>query len=274
MPRGLPCEFPSFRGISIGGTNPGQGSSNTNLGDNQSGQLSGTANVVIGDSAGQSMRGASRCTFVGAAAGNSNISGINTMLGYQAGYSPAALGTTYATTTGTGQTLIGYQTGQAVVSATAPNYITCLGYYTTVGAAGGVAIGTDHTGAGATTSVQDQIVLGTTNHTTLFPGNAIFTVNTPAVTSGSVTVISNARVSNVVVSAGTAITMSTSGAVDSEMVIVRITDGGTGQTLSWVNTENSTVSAPLISPGSATLPTTVGFQYNGNTSKWRCLAVA
>jgi hypothetical protein len=124
-----------------------------------------TNSVLIGYEAGANLSGTvAGHTFVGCLAGASNATGINTFFGYQAGYSPAALGTTFATTTGTGQTCIGYQTGQAVVSATAPNYITCLGYETTVGASGGVAIGTDHTGAGATTSVQDEIKLGTANH--------------------------------------------------------------------------------------------------------------
>jgi hypothetical protein len=34
------------------------------------------------------------------------------------------------------------------------------------------------------------------------------------------------------------------------------------------------VIAPLVSPGSTTLPTTVLFQFNGGTSKWRCVSVA
>jgi hypothetical protein len=102
----------------------------------------------------------------------------------------------------------------------------------------------------------------------------VFTVNTPSVGGGATTVPVTARINNVVVSATTAITMAVTGAADGQLCMVRITDGGTPETLSWVNTENSTVSAPLVSPGSATLPTTVGFQYNGGTSKWRCIGVA
>lgn len=71
------------------------------------------------------------------------------------------------------------------------------------------------------------------------------------------------------------ITMATASAVDGQMSIVRIYDfSAVAQTISWVNTENSTVSAPTTSNGSTTLPLTVGFMYNGQTSKWRCIASA
>lgn len=101
-----------------------------------------------------------------------------------------------------------------------------------------------------------------------------FVVNTPTVSAGAVTVPSTSRINNVVVSATTAITMSTTNAVDGQLSEVRITDGGTGETLSWVNTENSTITAPTTSPGSATLPTSVLWQYNSLTSKWRCIGTA
>jgi len=59
------------------------------------------------------------------------------------------------------------------------------------------------------------------------------------------------------------------------MILVRFYDFSAAvQTLSWVNTENSITAAPVASNGSITLPVTVGFQYNGQTSKWRCIAVA
>ena len=71
------------------------------------------------------------------------------------------------------------------------------------------------------------------------------------------------------------ITLTTTSAVDGQMSIVRILDAtGAAQTISWTNTENSTVSAPTTSNGSTTLPLTVGFMYNGGTSKWRCIANA
>ena len=72
-----------------------------------------------------------------------------------------------------------------------------------------------------------------------------------------------------------AITMATASAVDGQMTIVRIYDfSAVAQTIGWTNTENSTVSVPLTSNGSTTLPLTVGFMYNTQTSKWRCIALA
>lgn len=72
-----------------------------------------------------------------------------------------------------------------------------------------------------------------------------------------------------------AITMATSSAVDGQMTIVRIYDfSAVAQTIGWTNTENSTVSVPTTSNGSTTLPLTVGFMYNSQTSKWRCIALA
>jgi hypothetical protein len=71
------------------------------------------------------------------------------------------------------------------------------------------------------------------------------------------------------------ITLTTTSAVDGQMTVVRILDAtAVAQTITWVNTENSSVSVPTTSNGSTTLPLTVGFQYNANTSKWRCLASA
>jgi hypothetical protein len=71
------------------------------------------------------------------------------------------------------------------------------------------------------------------------------------------------------------ITLAISGGLDGQMTIVRIYDfSAVAQTIAWVNTENSTVSVPLTSNGSTTLPLTVGFMYNGQTSKWRCIASA
>jgi hypothetical protein len=45
------------------------------------------------------------------------------------------------------------------------------------------------------------------------------------------------------------------------------------QALTWVNTENSTVSVPSTSNGSTTEPLTVGFIFNAVTNLWRCVAV-
>lgn len=71
------------------------------------------------------------------------------------------------------------------------------------------------------------------------------------------------------------ITMSTSGASAGDMLIVQVLDASAvAQTITWVNTEDSTVSAPTTSNGSTTLPLTVGFIWNASTSKWRTIASA
>lgn len=71
------------------------------------------------------------------------------------------------------------------------------------------------------------------------------------------------------------ITMATASAVDGQLTRVRIYDfSAAAQTLTWVNTENSTVSVPATSNGSTTLFLTVGFIYNSATSKHRCIAVS
>ena len=72
-----------------------------------------------------------------------------------------------------------------------------------------------------------------------------------------------------------AITLATTGAVDGQQSMVRIYDfSAVAQTIGWTNTENSLFSVPTTSNGSTTLPLTVGFQYNGQTSKWRCIGFA
>ena len=71
------------------------------------------------------------------------------------------------------------------------------------------------------------------------------------------------------------ITMTTTSAVDGQMTIVRIYDfSGVAQTLTLVNTENSTVTAPASTNGSTTLPVTLGFMFNSATTKWRLIASA
>jgi hypothetical protein len=103
-------------------------------------------------------------------------------------------------------------------------------------------------------------------------------------TNNNVTVTSNAGTVPVTYKTNTftnssaatmTITMATSGAVSGQTSIVRIYDfSAVAQTITWVNTENSSVSAPTTSNGSTTLPLTVGFMYNSSTSKWRCIALA
>jgi hypothetical protein len=71
------------------------------------------------------------------------------------------------------------------------------------------------------------------------------------------------------------ITLTTTSAVDRQLTEVLILDASAvAQTITWVNTENSSVSAPTTSNGSTTLPLAVQFQYNNATSKWRCIGWA
>lgn len=105
----------------------------------------------------------------------------------------------------------------------------------------------------------------------------VTTANAITASANAATVPITSRISNVTnnSAATLTITMTTTSAVDGMMVMVRVFDfSGVAQTITWVNTENSTVTAPTTSNGSTTLPKTVGFQYNSATSKWRCIASA
>ncbi len=105
----------------------------------------------------------------------------------------------------------------------------------------------------------------------------INTSNAITASANAATVPITSRISTVTnnSAATLTITLTTTSAVDGQMVIVRILDfSAVAQTLVFVNTENSTVSVPATSNGSTTLPLTVGFQFNSATTKWRCLASA
>ena len=111
------------------------------------------AGVAIGNYAGQTSN--NNGVAVGAYAGSTqNFDGV--AVGYEAGYYYNEFGVA-----------IGYL---ANINNTGSNYTTAIGYQVNATAPGSVAIGTDHTGAGATSSTQDQIVLGTSNHTVNIPG--------------------------------------------------------------------------------------------------------
>lgn len=107
--------------------------------------------------------------------------------------------------------------------------------------------------------------------------NVLLTANAITATSNAATIpISSGR--NVVTNSSAAtltITLTTASAANMQTVIVQVLDfSAVAQTITWVNTENSTVSVPATSNGSTTLPLTVGFIYNNSTSKWRCIASA
>jgi hypothetical protein len=104
-----------------------------------------------------------------------------------------------STTTGTGNTALGYEAGQVVTTGTSNTFVgfqaaqstntsgnTALGYGTIIGSAatyalalglgahasysGSVALGTDSSGGGATPGVANEIRLGTTNQHVVSPG--------------------------------------------------------------------------------------------------------
>jgi hypothetical protein len=115
------------------------------------------------------------------------------------------------------------------------------------------------------------------NGTSWSVGQIIFANNAVTVSSNAGTVPITSRLNTFTNSSAATmtITMALTGATDGQMSIVRIYDfSAVAQTISWVNTENSTVVAPTTSNGSTTLPLTVGFMYNNSTSKWRCVATA
>jgi hypothetical protein len=106
---------------------------------------------------------------------------------------------------------------------------------------------------------------------------------------GAPAVVSQALVANVVTvasttrsskltnnsAAGATITIAVAGATDGWPLLMRFYDfSGVAEALTFVNTENSTVSVPAMSNGSTTLPITIGFVFNAATSLWRCVAVA
>lgn len=98
--------------------------------------------------------------------------------------------------------------------------------------------------------------------------------NVVTVTSNAGTIPINAFLSTFTnSSAATAtITMTTTGATDGQLKEIRFYDfSAVAQTITWVNTENSSVTVPPTSNGSTTSPLTVGFQFNSQTSKWRCI---
>jgi hypothetical protein len=211
---------------------------------------------------------------------------------------------------GTGGTVL--YSGGALGTPASGNLSNCTGY---VGTSALVIVGTITTGglgtgaviAGVTMSlgsdaVGDMYAATTSNVlsriaavavgqvliskgvTTLPTWSASPTVSNILTTSNAITCSGNAatvpvtsKISTVTNnSAGTfAITITTTGAIDGQLLIVRILDfSGVAQMIGWTNTENSTVTAPTTSNGSTTLPLTVGFQFNTNTTKWRCIASA
>lgn len=127
------------------------------------------------------------------------------------------------------------------------------------------------------TLTNKTISVGTFSGIQTFNNAVNYTNNAIAASSNAATVPITARLNTVTNSSAATltITMTTTSAVDGQLTMVRVLDfSGVAQTITWVGTENSSVSAPTTSNGSTTLFLTVGFIFNGATSKWRCLASA
>lgn len=129
------------------------------------------------------------------------------------------------------------------------------------------------------TATDTVAVLGTaqTYTATQTEKQVVWTNNAIAASSNAATVPITHRLNTVTNSSAATltITMTTTSAVSGQLVMVKILDfSGVAQTITWVNTENSSITAPTTSNGSTTLPLTVGFQFNGLTSLWRTIAVA
>jgi len=161
-----------------------QSDSNTAVGANAlPASSTGGANTAIGANALLAADNGSDNVAVGALAGAAYTSGgSNVAVGYQAGKTATAGN---QSTTASGQTYVGYNAGQP--TATQSNSATAVGYQASAGegdnasafgantaakAPGAVAIGTDSSGNGATTTTANTIALGTANHKVQISNNA------------------------------------------------------------------------------------------------------
>lgn len=103
----------------------------------------------------------------------------------------------------------------------------------------------------------------------------ITTNNAITASSNAATVPITSRLSTVTnnSAAPLTVTLTTTSAVDGQMIIVRIYDfSAVAQTLNMVNTENSTnATTPATTNGSTTLPLTLGYMFNSATTKYRLM---
>lgn len=199
-------------------------------------------------------------------------------------------GATIGTSTLNGVTLT---TGGSTTS-----FLNANGVYSTPAGGGGITIGTTSITGGTTGRVlyDNAGVVGelsvtgsgnnvlSTSPTLVTPilgvataAAVIYTNNAILATSNAATVPVTSQLSSVTnnSAATLTITITTTSAVDGQLLMVRIFDAtGVAQTITWINTESSSVTVPITTNGSTTLFLTVGFIYNSATNKWRCIAVA
>lgn len=188
------------------------GSNNTCVGNDAGSALtSGNNNVAVGTNALRAMSVDSNNVAVGfgslssaTAGGHTAIGGnaglsvstgtAGTFVGKGAGYTNNSV-TTDATTTATGQTCIGYEATTSASNgfSTAIGYRSkSRGYYsnafganTEASALGSAALFTDSTGAGASSTVQDTVALGTALHNIKIAGRLNVAQRTPTGTADS-----------------------------------------------------------------------------------------
>lgn len=195
-----------------------------------------------------------------------NLASVNVTLAAGAGNTINAFGTTGSLT------LVPNALVQLVFVGTTWYVIATNNATNTVGT---LAIANGGTGSSTQNFVDlttSQSVAGAKTFNSILDSNNAVTVASNAatvpVTYRLTTVTNNAA-------ASVTITITTSAATDGQLLFVRFYDfSAATQAITWINIENSTVIAPTISNGSTTLPFTVGFQYNGKTSKWRTIASA
>lgn len=196
-------------------------------------------------------------------------------------------------------------TGTKFVVDTSPTLVTPIIGVATATSLNKVAITAPATSAtltianGKTLTANNTLTLAGTDSTTMtFPSTSASIARTDAAqtftgtqtfsqvltTSNAITASSNAatipitsRINTVTNNSAAAmtITLTTTSATDGQLSQVRIYDfSAVAEGITWVNTENSLATAPATSNGSTTLPVSALFQFNNQTTKWRCIAVA
>jgi hypothetical protein len=175
------------------------------------------------------------------------------------------------TFTGTDGSSVAFGTGGTV--AYTANNLSVFAATTSAQLAGVIS---DETGSGVLVFATSP-TLTTPNIGVATSASVIFTNNAITASGNAATVPVTSRLSTVTnnSAATLTITITTASATDGQLLIVRVLDfSAVAQTITWVNTENSNTTAPTTSNGSTTLFLTVGFIYNGATSKWRCIAAS
>lgn len=199
-------------------------------------------------------------TTTATAAGTTTMDITSTEIQYWTGSSTQTIKLpTTSVLAGARYTIVNQSTGSITVQSSGANTIVVLG-------AGMSAIFTAVVATPTTAANWDYLL------------NEYLGLNNAITASSNAATINLAYKTNTVTNNSAAtltITLPTAGAIDGETRIVRVLDSSAvAQTLTLVNTENSTVTPAATTNGSTTLPYTFGVQYNAGTSKWRVIASA